>query len=342
MYCPYCFSSLHSRTLICKNEHCSLHDQPMPVKKPRLLSRLPDLIRVRGGSLFADRQVVCDECRLPCTAVCEACGKEIPATWTRYPGKSILFLGVNGVGKSTLLATTKLKFSQRPDMVMTPLDVEQTAERFYDQYARPLVEENDHVPHTLPEIPQPFLWGITGHAGRGPANTMALSAYDVPGEMLRRHQDVAPIETLLSCADGVILVINPASLPALHEKCGAAAGVALAPDGWERAERILDELLKHRSIGSKSDVKVAVVFTHMDLWFSTLPECDSSRALSDGYLKKLAVSWRGGAFLTRLNEFKHYRLFASGLYRDKEFRPLDGAEAPMQYLLEKMGMKFKP
>ena len=340
MYCPYCFSSLDSRMLVCKNPSCQMYEQSMPVKSPRLRTRLPDAWRIRGGVWLADRETKCDACGLPCAAVCGNCGREIPAVWTRYPGKSILFLGVNGVGKSTLLATTKYRFSQRPDIVMTPLEVDRTAERFYDQYFSPLLERNENVAHTANEIPQPFLWGITGRTERGLNRTLALAVYDVPGEMLNRHADVAPIETLLACADGVVLVINPASLPALYDACGKEAGIAYAPDGWERAERILDELLKHRSIGVRSQVNVAVVFTHMDKWFSTLADCDSTRALNSAYLRQLAQRWRGGPFLTRLGEFKNARLFAAGLYRDKEFRPLDGAEAPMLYLMDRMGMRI--
>ena len=340
MYCPYCFSAIQARMLVCKNPQCQMFDQSMPAKASRLRARLPDALRIRGGVLFADRETTCDACGLPCAAVCESCGREIPAVWARYPSKSVLFLGVNGVGKSTLLATTKYKFSQRSNIVMTPLEVDRTAERFYDQYFSPLLERNENVAHTANEIPQPFLWGVTGHTDRGPNRTMALAAYDVPGEMLNRHADVAPIETLLTRANGVVLVINPASLPGVYERCGQAAQVSPAPDGWEKAERILDEILKHRSIGIQSDVKVAVVFTHLDVWFSALTDCDSARALNDPYLRKLALRWRGGPFLTRLTEFKNARLFATGLYREKEFRPLDGAEAPMLYLMDRMGMRL--
>ena len=223
---------------------------------------------------------------------------------------------------------------------MTPLDVEQTSERFYAQYVSPLLERNENVPHTVNEIPHPFLWGITGRTQRGLGRTMALAAYDVPGEMLSSHAEVKPIETLLAIADGVVLVINPAALPALYETCGAAAGIAPAPDGWEKAERILDELLRRRSIGVRSEVKMAVVFTHLDVWFSALQECDNARALNDYYLRNLVQRWRGGPFLTRLSEFRHVRLFATGLCREKEFHPLDGAEAPMLYLMGRMGMKI--
>ena len=94
MYCPYCFSSLQARTLICKNANCSLFEQSMPVKAPRLRAKLPADARVRLGALTADREIKCDACGLPCTAVCEACGKEIlsaaglrycPVQWNQIP-----------------------------------------------------------------------------------------------------------------------------------------------------------------------------------------------------------------------------------------------------------------
>ena len=341
MYCPYCFSRMNQRTLVCKNAQCAMFDQSMPEKSCRLLSRLPAQLRVRFGPWMADRETRCDACGLPCAAVCESCGRQIPSVWMRYPSRNVLFLGVNGVGKSTLLATSKLMLSQRPGLTLTPLEAEETAERFYDHYAKALSERNESVAHTANEMPRPFLWGVASSNSVGPSSAMALAIYDVPGEMLRRHADAAPIETLLSCADSAVLVINPASLPAVKEACGEAAKEILpAPDCWERAERILDELLRSNGIGRKSPLKIAVVLTHLDVWFSALPECDSTRALTEPYLRMLIERWHGGAFLTRLNEFQNHRLFASGLYREKECRPLDGAEAPLQYLLHCMGMRF--
>lgn len=337
MYCPYCFASLDERVLVCRNERCELFEQTMPQRAPRLLTRLPDRLRIRGGSFMADRNVACDACGQSCLTICEACGRDVSATWTRYPQRSVMFLGVNGVGKSTLLATAKMSLSRRSDLILTPMDVENTAERFYDRYAQPLLERNDSVPHTPAELPEPFLWGVTCRSGAR-ASTLALAVYDVPGEMLVRHSAVAPIEAMLSGTDAAVLVINPASLPALHGRCGEQAGVALAADAWERAERILDELLKYRSIGQKCPLSVAVVFTHLDVWFAALSDCASTEALTDAYLRRLMQSWRGDSLLTRLNEFRCSRLFATGLYRGEDFRPLAGADAPLAFLLKDFGL----
>ena len=338
MYCPYCFSTLQTRTMVCKNKSCALYDNSMPVRAERLRTRLPRRLRVRGGVLLADRVTKCDSCGLPCNAVCDSCGREIASTWLRYPSANILFLGVNGVGKSTLLATSKLALSQRNDVTMTPLDVEDTAERFYDSYSAPMLERGESVAHTVAEVPRPFLWGVTGKKRTPGAQTLALAVYDVPGEMLLRHAETQAVEPLLARADAAVLAINPAALPALNAACGAAAGVQVAPDAWERAERILDELLKRRSIGLKSDVKLSVVFTHADLWFSELPDINSNRALNDPLLRELAQHWRGGAFISRLSEFNNCRLFATGLYKGSEVRPLDGADAPLLYLIDRLGL----
>lgn len=324
--------------MVCRNPHCDLHNQSTPQRSARLFSRLPDKLRIRGGSLMADHASKCDSCGGECVPVCESCGKDIPALWARYPRRSVLLLGSNGVGKSTLLATTKTKLSQRQDLTMTPLEIEATAERFYDQYAQPLWVNNDNVPHTLPTLPLPFLWGIAHRAARGPASTLALAVYDVPGEMLIRHSAVEPIEPLLDRTDAVVLVLNPASFPALHERCGKQAGIELAPDAWERAERIVDELLKHCGIGKKSHISVSVVFTHLDVWFSALSDCPSASCLTDAYLRRLTENWHGASFLARLEEFRQSHFFATGIYRGDSFRPLDGADAPLSYLLRSFGI----
>ena len=323
--------------MVCRNPRCELYDQPTPQRGARLLSRLPDQWRIRGGSAMADGVVPCEACRQSCVTVCEHCGRDIPSTWTRYPQRSILMLGSNGVGKSTLLATAKASLSQRQDLVLTPLDVEHTSERFYDCYTQPLLECNDHVPHTPDELPEPFLWGVVSRTS-GHASTLALAVYDVPGEMLIRHSAVAPIEAMLSGADAVVLVINPASLPALYDRCGEQAGIALAADTWERAERILNELLKYRSIGTKCPLGVSVALTHLDVWFAALSDCPSTDALSDAYLRRLIQQWGGGALLTLLNEFRRSRFFATGLYRGDSCRALNGADAPLAFLLRDFGM----
>ena len=105
MNCPYCFSEIAMPVPVCRNPQCRLFDQAMPAKKKRWRARFPDSVRIHGGALLSDREVRCDSCGQPCVPVCSVCGKEIPAVWARYPQKTLLFLGMNGVGKSTLLAT---------------------------------------------------------------------------------------------------------------------------------------------------------------------------------------------------------------------------------------------
>ena len=67
------------------------------------------------------------------------------------------------------------------------------------------------------------------------------------------------------------------------------------------------------------------------------------------YLKGLNRPYFLRALLARVREavkplggqvwLKDARLFATGLYREKEFRPLDGADQPMLFLMEKLGMR---
>ena len=338
MDCPYCFAVISEPVLVCRNEKCTLYDQAMPARHSRLRGRIPSGMRIRGGALLADRETRCDACHERCRALCGACGREIPDAWLRYPRKTVLFLGMNGVGKSTLLAMTKLKLSQKSDLLLTPLEPEDTAERFYERYISPLAERNEDVPHTENELPKPFLWGVSRRFSSRRASALALAVYDVPGEMLSSHAEIAPVDPLVTAADGVILAMNPASLPSVHAACGAPASIAPAYDAWERAERILDELLLRGEIGRKNKVKVAVVFTHLDVWFSAVTDCESTAALNSPYLEALAQRWQGGAFLTKLKEFSEYRLFATGLYRTGECRPLDGADAPLRFILTKMGL----
>ncbi len=338
MNCPYCFNAVTMPLPVCRNPKCQMYDQAMPTKKSRWRARVPDRMRIRAGAYLSDREVRCDSCGLPCAAVCPTCAQDIPDIWFRYPRRTVLFLGMNGVGKSTLLATGKIRLAQQTDLLLTPLEEEDTAERFYRNYASPLTVQNASVPHTENVLPRPFLWGVTRRDRRGHACALALALYDVPGEMLLSEAEEAPVLPLLSKADGVVLVINPVALPALYAACGSPEGVAPAPDAWERAERILDTLLRRDGIGIRSKVKISVVFTHLDIWFRALKECDSAAALTSPYLEKLARRWQGGAFLTRLNEFENARLFAAGLCRDEKCRPLDGAEEPLKYLLDRMGL----
>lgn len=333
MHCPYCFSPIDTPVTVCRNPQCAMHDQPMPLRSPKLLSRLPDRIRVRGGQLFSDRDVLCDACGLPCDAVCPSCDRRIPNVYRNFPAKTVLFLGVNGVGKSTLLTTSKSALCMRESVLMTALDAEETGERFFDRYSAPLLYEGQNVPHTPAEKPMPFLWGVTSRPGKGPANTMALSLYDVPGELLTNHAAAAPIETLLSLSDALVLVIDPSVMPGLREDGGEAV-----TDLWEKNERILDEFLRRRRIGVKCEVPAAVVFTHMDKWLLHT-EYLSQDAMNASALAEFARRHGGSGFLNRLREFEHFRLFATGLcFGDKWVRPLDGADEPLIYLFREMGM----
>ena len=341
MYCPYCYEPIRHRVLVCRSSQCAMYEQSLPDRPPRLRARLPERLRIRGGARLADREIRCDVCGQPCACVCESCGREIPAAWLRYPAKNVLFLGMSGVGKSTLLASSKLALSGLKGFVFSPLEAENTAERFYDRYTGPLTERQAQLPHTENELPMPFLWGASCRRGPSEASACTLAVYDVPGEMVHCHADIAPVERLLALADSVVLAVNPASLPQVRDACGqAAAHIEPAPDAWERAERILDELLVFHSIGTRCGVKLAVVLTHLDVWFASLKDCASASALNDPYLRQLVAGWRGSAFLSRLSEFRDQRLFATGLYRGGETLPLTGAQAPMGYLMERMGLRL--
>ena len=336
MYCPFCFASLTPDIMVCKNPGCEMYEQSMPVKKPRLRTKLPDGIRVRFSRLLADRMTKCEACRLPGVTICGSCGREIPSAWTRYPEKSILFLGQSGAGKSTLLAASRLKLSERSDLLMTPLEPVETGERFYSLYTGPLTREQRDLDPTAPEIPRPFLWGVSSRRGRI-TRAMALAVYDVAGELQSTHEKVVSLETLLGRASGICLVIDPTIQAARQADKSGTPAFMPDPGIWESGERLLDEVLNRGDIGGKSGVRVAVVFTHLDIWFASVPDCADTDALSDILLRRLVGEWRGKSFLARLNEFSDNRLFATGLYRGEELRPLDGAEAPLAYL---MGEKY--
>ena len=332
MYCPFCFAGLQPAIMICKNPGCTMHEQSMPVKKPRLRTRLPDDLRQRYPGLLSDRRTDCDACGLPCVTICDACGRQIPSAWTRYPEKSILMMGVRRAGKSTLLATGVKKLSEQGEFIMTPLEAEETGERFYEEYIGPMTRSQADVVHTPDEYPRPFLWGLS-RRGKTLAGATALAVYDIAGELQGSHAKLAPLETMIGRASGVCLVINPASLPQLQKNLPVPGETLPDPDVWERAERLLDEIQSGGGVGTKSKVRVAVVFTHLDIWFSLVKECSSTDALSSEWLYRLAKEWRGTSFLNRLSCFSDYRLFATGLYRGEELRALDGAEKPFAYLL---------
>ena len=340
MYCPFCFAGLKPAIMICKNPGCTMYEQSMPVKKPRLRTKLPAKMRIRFSGALSDRRTDCDICGLPCATVCDVCGSQVPASWIRYPEKSILFLGVKKAGKSTLLAAGKQMLSEHSELTMTPLEAEETGERFYEDYIGPMMRDRRDVAQTAEEVPKPFLWGVS-RQGRGPAQAMALAVYDVAGEMQSSHAKIAPLQTMLGRAEGICLVINPASLPQLQKKLPGAAHIQPDADVWERAERLLDEIMADGDIGAKSRVRLAVVFTHLDIWFPAAKDCMSTDALSETMLYRLAQEWKGKSFLNRLNEFSDHRLFATGLYRGEELRPLDGAEKPLAYLLGSLGMKLQ-
>ncbi len=338
MVCPYCFSEVQQPLPVCRNPVCGLYDQSMPGAPRRLLARLPERLRIRGGARMAEREVYCESCGQACALVCPCCTEAIPSAWGRYPGRSILLLGTNGAGKSTLLAMAKDSLSRKKEWRMMPLDAENTAERFYETYTAPISLRSEEIGHTPCEVPRPFLWGVTRQFEHRPPATLALSVYDVPGEMVTSHASALPIAPLLSRADGVMLVVHPAFA---QMPCAAPNDVPrqVPGDVWGKAEHILDELLSREELGVRSRVRVALVLTHLDKWFASVSGCTTANELTSSCLEDLVGSWQGEALLSKLSCFSEHRFFATGLCRTPEIRPLDGAEKPLEYLLTSMGLR---
>ncbi|MGW5055001.1 TRAFAC clade GTPase domain-containing protein [Actinokineospora sp. NPDC004072] len=196
--------------------------------------RLPTLL-ITGKHLLPAR---CGLCRAPLANPVQ-----------RAPTAHLPVVGGMGAGKSVFMHTAIARL--RDDATFAPADTT-TADRI--THARDLLRAD-----TLPPTPVTQPVAFTVHLARH-----LLHLYDAAGEIIERA-DHRAVSGFLNLAGGVILVVDPFSLPAVATRVDRAALSAARPSRSD-PKSVLDGLVETltETRGSAPMIPVAVVLTKAD------------------------------------------------------------------------------
>lgn len=312
---------------------------------------------------------------------CPDCHTALPSEFGDPRNPMLGFVGSKGSGKTVLMTVLAKQMkdavgrrfnasiriaNDNPDGHQGISDYQANREnRLYEKHLLPL--ETDSIAKRGHAAPLLLRWQQEGKTllRRPTVKSTLVSFIDTAGEDLNSQATAFTLHYLSAC-DGLIVVLDPFAIP------GAQARLRL-PDaainvGDENPKTVLgivtQKLRVERGIkpGRRIDLPVAVVFTKIDAFFSTLepgnPLRSNSPAIAayddaDGesvheHMRALMDEWNAGDIDTdmRLN-YKNYRYFgvsALGAEPDYEKNTVDTlgvrphrVEDPVLWLLSKFG-----
>jgi hypothetical protein len=244
--CGTCHQRLFRPVFVCgcgQAHHCLVPDARGVFRRTcHCGSRLPTLL-ITGKRTMRAR--------------CGLCGATLPSPVQSVPAVHIPVVGGAAAGKSVFTHTAIGRPRSDDDRHhdFTPAD-DTTAQRL--AHAHDLLHTN-----TLPPTPvgQPIAYTVHTRYRR---RRRLAHLYDAAGEIFERADHLA-VSTFLALADGVILVVDPFSVPAVSARAGPQARTAACPSPTD-PKLVLDGLVEtlretHRAALA---LPLAVVITKAD------------------------------------------------------------------------------
>ncbi|WP_436525435.1 hypothetical protein [Actinoplanes sp. HUAS TT8] len=343
--CPYCYRTFAEKEMLFRCSGLRAADgttckpEPDPVRV-RLGDRdeVPPVVEGNGKKLSA----VCTRCGNTATVqLCPHCHAQLPVHYGKIDTRMVAMIGAKFSGKSVY--TTVLmhelihRVGRRFDAAVVGAD-ERTRKEFGSE-ERALYSEGVLPVTTRPATDeqgrQPFVFKFSTGERKRFRNTLrhtVLSFFDTAGEDLESARGLAQNVGYLSSADGIIVLLDPLTVPGLVPTLGLDPGVLPDSSQQEAAKgdspiniltRITEVLQKLPGIGPNRmiDIPVAIAFSKVDALWDALPENSPLRqpapdgpwfpesdslALHD-YVQALLQEWEGGQIDQLLH--KHYRTY---------------------------------
>jgi hypothetical protein len=347
--CPYCYGTFAEKDITFR---CSGLKGPdgkacAPVRDPvrsRVLNDntlLAPVVEGNGRRL----STMCKQCQnLATIQLCPHCHSQLPVHFGKIDNRMVAMVGAKFSGKSVfmtvLLHELTHRVGRRFDAAVIGAD-ERTRREFggeertlYTEGVLPVTTRTAAADGTR----EPFVFKFSVGERRRFRSTLrhtVLSFFDTAGEDLESEQGIARNVRYLSCADAVIVLLDPLTIPGVVDGLGLDPSVLPAKAQQEAAKadsplniltRVTEALQKTPQVGPNRmiDVPVAIAFSKVDaLWDalsdqSPLRQPASSEAYFDerdssavhAYVQALLYEWEGGQIDQLLaKHYRNYRYF---------------------------------
>ena len=152
---------------------------------------------------------------------CYECEYPLPPDIDERPAVVVAIVGVNGVGKTHLLAASLTEAYARRGLAplgcteFVPSEVSST--RFMVDYNHPLFRRNEVLAATQAEAAtrfEPLVFNVTLADG----HPFSLVVHDIAGEVLGDYRRRAEAATFLRAARGIIFVVDPRDIDMLRDQ----------------------------------------------------------------------------------------------------------------------------
>lgn len=344
--CPYCYRRFLEKEMLFRCSGLRAPDgtfcaaEPDPVRV-RLGDRdvVPPVVQGNGRKLSA----VCPKCGNTATIhICPHCHAQLPVHYGKIDTRMIAMIGAKFSGKSVyttvLMHELVHRVGRRFDAAVVGAD-----ERTRREFGR---EERDlYTEGVLPRTTQPANAGEQGRQPfvfkfalgerkrfRSTLRHTVFSFFDTAGEDLETPRGVEQNVGYLSSAHGIIVLLDPLTVPGLVQSLGLDPSVLPDKSQQESARgdspiniltRITEVLQKLPEVGPNRmiSVPVAIAFSKVDALWDALPEDSLLRQPAPAapwfpeqdslavheYVRALLHEWEGGQIDQLLD--KHYRTY---------------------------------
>lgn len=343
--CPYCYGTFAEKQMRFRCGGLRAPDgRVCPQKPDPVRARLgdnrvvPPVVEANGKRLSA----LCKGCGNTATIqICPHCHSQLPVHYGKIDNRMVAMIGAKFSGKSVymtvLLHELIHRVGRRFDAAVIGAD-ERTRREFGSE-ERTLYSEGV-LPVTTRTAAadkgrEPFVFKFSLGERRRFRSTLrhtVLSFFDTAGEDLESEQGVAQNVRYLSSANGIIVLLDPLTIPGLVETLGLDPSVLPSERQREAAKadspiniltRVTEVLQKMPGVGPNRmiDTPVAIAFSKVDALWEALPEpsplrqptpatgyFDDHNSLAvHAYVQALLHSWEGG----QVDQFlaKHYRTY---------------------------------
>jgi hypothetical protein len=301
--CPYCYEAFTARRVLFRchgrlskdGMRCLLTQDELLVAHRGIRRDLGPVFSPGGVLAGNTNTAICPDCGGVSTyRVCPVCHSQLPAQFGMVGSRMIGMAGAKDSGKTVymtvLLHELRNKIGAQFGAALMGAD-DETLRRFVSEYEDELYDRGHLLAATQRAMANdgrvdPLVFRFTaapgGRRGAKPQQSL-MSFFDTAGEDFESQESVDVNTRYLTCADGILLLLDPLQMKGARDLAGPGTPLPGTGPLYQSPETILtrvtERLLKQNRGGKgRIDKPIAVVFTKLDALWHTFGDGSPLRA----------------------------------------------------------------